>query len=57
MDDKGANIRDESTIRASVGVGMSWRSPFGPIRVDLATPISKEDFDETESFRFNFAVA
>lgn len=56
LDDKGPEVFDESTIRTSVGVGMSWRSPLGPIRVDLATPVTKEDEDEEEVFRFNFGT-
>ena len=56
LDDTGPEVVDENSIRASVGVGLSWRSPFGPVRVDLAAPVAKEDFDETESFRFNFGT-
>lgn len=46
----------DSQLRASVGVGLSWRSPFGPIRIDLATPIASEDYDQEEAFRFNFGT-
>lgn len=56
LDDSGAEIEDEASIRASVGAGVSWRSPFGPVRVDLAVPVAKEDFDEEEVFRFNFGT-
>ena len=56
LDDSGPEVLDESSIRASLGLGLSWRSPFGPIRVDLATPIVKEDFDQEEVFRFNFGT-
>lgn len=52
----GANIVDENSIRASAGVGISWRSPLGPIRVDLAAPYAKEDYDIEESFRFSFGT-
>lgn len=56
IDETGSGIFDESSIRASAGVGVSWRSPFGPIRVDLAIPYLKEDFDEEENFRFDFGT-
>ena len=56
IDETGSGILDESSIRASAGVGLSWRSPFGPIRVDLAIPYLKEDFDEEENFRFDFGT-
>lgn len=51
-----ARIVDVSSIRASAGVGVSWRSPLGPIRLDLAVPYAKQDFDEEELFRFNFGT-
>lgn len=50
------NLRDESSIRASAGVGVSWRSPFGPLRLDFALPYAKEDFDEEQAFSFNFGT-
>lgn len=49
-------ILDESSIRAAAGIGLSWRSPLGPIRVDFAAPYMKEDFDREEVFRFNFGT-
>ncbi len=56
VDEDGPGITDEGSIRASVGVGLSWRSPFGPIRVDIAQAIKKEDFDKTETLRLNFGT-
>ena len=43
-------------IRASAGVGLSWKSPFGPIRIDLAQPVLKEPGDVKELFRFGFGT-
>lgn len=48
------DFRDGDALRWSVGVGISWRSPFGPIRVDLAYPILKENYDQVQQFRFSF---
>lgn len=59
VDDAGINaisIEDDASIRASAGVGVSWRSPLGPIRIDLASPYLSEDFDKEEAFRFNFGT-
>ncbi|RTL54536.1 MAG: outer membrane protein assembly factor BamA [Bradyrhizobiaceae bacterium] len=39
-------------VRSSVGVGLIWASPFGPLRFDLATPLSKGQYDRTQVFRF-----
>jgi outer membrane protein insertion porin family len=43
-------------IRASVGVGVSWKSPVGPIRLDIAYPVRKEGFDKTQFFRVSFGT-
>lgn len=56
LDDSGPEVLDESSVRASVGVGLSWRSPFGPVRADLSKAVLKEDYDQTETFRFNFGT-
>lgn len=56
IDETGSDILDQSSIRASGGVGISWVSPFGPIRLDLAIPYVKEEFDEEEKFRFDFGT-
>lgn len=56
VDDVGLGIADDGSIRASVGVGLNWVSPFGPIRVDFSQAILKDDFDETEFFRFSFGT-
>jgi outer membrane protein insertion porin family len=44
--------RDSAAIRSSVGVGIIWDSPFGPLRFDFAFPITKRDYDRTQWFRF-----
>ncbi|MGE4314329.1 MAG: outer membrane protein assembly factor BamA [Pseudobdellovibrionaceae bacterium] len=55
-DETGVDIADSNSIRAAAGVGLSWRSPFGPVRVDLAQPYIKEDDDKDEIFRFSFGT-
>ena len=57
LDDSGPTVEDSSTIRASVGTGLTWVSPFGPIGVDVAVPYKKEDFDKTELLRINFGTS
>ena len=47
---------DDNSIRVAAGFGISWRSPLGPIRVDLAFPIIKESYDKVEEFRFSFGT-
>jgi len=43
---------DSSGIRASVGVGLIWNSPFGPLRFDYAFPLVKQQYDRIQAFRF-----
>ncbi|MBC7950332.1 MAG: outer membrane protein assembly factor BamA [Rhodospirillaceae bacterium] len=49
-------INQASTIRVSVGAGVTWKSPMGPVAVDIGFPLKKEAFDERELFRFNFGT-
>ena len=49
-------IFDSAGLRASAGVGVSWKSPVGPIRLDLAVPIRKEPFDKTQLFHVSFGT-
>ncbi len=56
VDDTGSNVFDENSPRVSVGAGLLWSSPFGPIRIDLAHAIVKEDRDLTENIRFSFGT-
>jgi outer membrane protein insertion porin family len=39
--------------RLSVGVGVNWVSPFGPLRIDIAKALLKQNGDETKFFSFN----
>ena len=56
IDETGAGIQEGNSLRATAGVGLSWRSPFGPIRVDFALPYSDEEYDVEENFRFDFGT-
>lgn len=56
LDDTTTGIVDENTLRGAAGLGVSWRSPMGPIRLDLASPYLKKDYDDTENFRFSFGT-
>jgi outer membrane protein insertion porin family len=36
--------RDSNIIRSSVGIGLIWDSPFGPLRFDYAIALTKDDY-------------
>lgn len=44
---------DTLSVRASVGAGIQWQSPFGPLRADFAWPLLKESEDKTQVFRLS----
>jgi outer membrane protein insertion porin family len=41
-------------LRASAGIGVSWKSPFGLVRVNVAYPFLKESLDKGQILNFNF---
>ncbi len=56
VDGANGDIQDTGSLRAAVGAGISWASPFGPVQLDLAYPVLSEDFDREQSFRFSFGT-
>ena len=50
------SVQDSSSPRVTVGTGLSWNSPFGPVVVDVGYAVVKETFDETELFSFSFGT-
>jgi outer membrane protein insertion porin family len=49
-------ILDSAAIRVASGVGLSWASPVGPIRLDFGFPLKKEPYDKTQFFRVSFGT-
>ena len=49
-------ILDSAAVRATAGFGVSWKSPVGPVRLDVAYPIKKESFDKTQLFHVSFGT-
>ena len=56
IDGDDSDVDDDSSPRMSVGTGFSWISPFGPVVIDVAKPILKEDYDKTELINFSFGT-
>ena len=55
-DDSGSGIDDSSKPRVSLGVGLSWVSALGPLRLDFGYAVLKEDFDQEQVFSFTFGT-
>jgi outer membrane protein insertion porin family len=49
-------IADNPAIRVSSGVGLTWVSPVGPVRLDLGLPIKRESYDKSQFFRVSFGT-
>jgi outer membrane protein insertion porin family len=51
------NILDDgSKLRSSIGLGIDWFTPIGPLNFSFAHPITKNTSDKTETFRFNLGT-
>jgi outer membrane protein insertion porin family len=48
----GLQFDNSNVVRSSVGVGLIWASPFGPLRFDYAVPITKGVHDVVQEFKF-----
>ena len=46
-----------SELRASYGVGVSWISPVGPLRIAIANPLRKKVGDRIERFQFQIGTS
>lgn len=49
-------ISASSAPRVGAGVGISWRTAFGLINIDLAPFVIKQSHDQTQIFRFGFGT-
>ena len=54
--DYSSTINDSSALRSSMGLGIDWYTPIGPLSFSFAQPLSKKETDKTETFRFNLGT-
>ncbi len=50
-------VGDTYKPRIAAGLGVTWDSPFGPFRIDLAFPLKKQPFDDTQTLQFNVGTS
>ena len=46
-------LGDSPRPRVSVGIGVNWNSPFGPLRIDVAKALLSQRGDDTKLITFN----
>ena len=46
-----------SSLRASAGLGLSWMSPVGPLRLSWGKPLRSRPTDRIERFQFQIGTA
>ena len=51
-----SSIYESQSLRMSIGTGIVWKSPMGPINVDLGFPIMSDSHDVDQIFRLNFGT-
>jgi outer membrane protein insertion porin family len=52
----GPGVVNNGNPRLGAGIGVTWRSPFGVVNVDLTPLVVKESYDKTQLFRFGFGT-
>jgi outer membrane protein insertion porin family len=45
-------VANSNTMRSSVGVGLTWDSPFGALTINYAIPLTKAAYDVVQPFSF-----
>jgi len=45
-------LANANSLRSSVGVGLTWGSPFGALTVNYAVPVTKAAYDVVQPFNF-----
>jgi outer membrane protein insertion porin family len=40
-------------IRATAGIAINWKSPFGPVEIDVGYPFLKQGYDKPQAIRLS----
>ncbi len=46
-------IKDNMGLRVSAGLAVSWKSPFGPVLIDLGVPVVRQPYDKSQIIYFS----
>jgi outer membrane protein insertion porin family len=48
-----SSCKDDLSPRVSIGIAINWKSPFGPVEVDVGYPIVKQSYDKPQAIRLS----
>jgi outer membrane protein insertion porin family len=46
-------VKDNFAFRASAGLSFGWKSPFGPLQIDIGVPFVKAKYDRPQLLHFS----
>ena len=46
-------VKDNLAFRASAGLSVAWKSPFGPVQIDFGIPFVKTSYDKSQIIHFS----
>jgi outer membrane protein insertion porin family len=52
----GSCVKDNLAFRGSAGISVQWKSPFGPVQIDLGLPYAKTYYDRPQIIHFSTAT-
>jgi outer membrane protein insertion porin family len=52
----GSCVKDNLAFRGSAGISVQWKSPFGPVQIDLGLPYVKTNYDRAQIIHFSTAT-
>ena len=52
----GSCVKDNLAFRATAGVSINWKSPVGPVQINLGLPILKTSYDRAQIIHFSTAT-
>jgi len=52
----GTCVKDNLAFRGSAGISVTWKSPFGPVQIDLGLPYAKTYYDRPQIIHFSTAT-
>jgi outer membrane protein insertion porin family len=52
----GTCVKDNLAFRGSAGISVTWKSPFGPVQIDLGLPYIKTNYDRPQIIHFSTAT-